>query len=120
MQITFVGWRVAVFFQMCRCFTLDRKLPYHGRQKSSQSGMYGSGAVQHDCVMCTQDMLQFGLKDLTIQSDRVEGHEAGMTCSSQLEFSYGVGLKLDSVDTKTFLGGAPTFPIDDIEIWAVQ
>ena len=78
------------------------------------------GAVQHDCVMCTQDMLQFGLKDLTIQSDRVEGHEAGMTCTSQLEFSYGVGLKIDSVDTKTFLGGAPTFPIDDIEIWAVQ
>lgn len=41
-------------------------------------------------------------------------------CSSQLEFSYGVGLKIDSPDTKSFLAGAPNFAVDDIEIWAVQ
>ena len=65
-------WRGdGVRFGTPKCFlfsvTLDLKLPYHGRQKSSQGGMYGMGSVQHDCVMCTPDMLQFGLKDLTIQ-----------------------------------------------------
>jgi hypothetical protein len=70
--------------------------------------------VRHDALRSTRDLLQFGLRDLSIRGDLAEG-------SSELEFSYGVGLKAapQSQESKTFLAGSPIFTIEALEIWAI-
>lgn len=67
-------WRTdAVRFGNPKCFlfsvTLDVKFPYHGRQKDSRSQMYTSDGPQHDCVLVAPNFLQFGLKDLIMESN---------------------------------------------------
>ena len=93
--------------------TLDLKFQYHGRQKDARSQGYGMGHVQHDCAMITPDLIQFGLSDLNIEGDF-------NLCTSELEYSYGIGLQPGSLDAKTLLAGSPTFKIDHIEVWALQ
>ena len=68
-------WRHdGVRFGNPKCFmfssTLDLKFPYHGRQKDGKSQLYGMrNTVQHDCMMCTPQIMQLGLNDLCIQED---------------------------------------------------
>jgi hypothetical protein len=68
--------------------------------------------VRHDCLKSNADTLQFGLGDLVLKGDFSE-------CASELEYSYGVGLKPGSADTKGLLAGAPVFKADAVEIYAV-
>jgi hypothetical protein len=69
--------------------------------------------VRCDAMKSSPTELRFGVKDLVITADFI-------ACSSELETSYGIGLKPGSVECKTFLAGAPTFTPDIIEIWAVS
>lgn len=68
--------------------------------------------VRHDCLKSSSAMLQFGLRDLVLRGDFT-------ACSSELEFSYGIGLTPGSQEAKTFLAGAELFSADLVEIWAV-
>lgn len=65
-----------------------------------------------DAQRCDDAHLRFGLTDLVISATF-----AG--CTSELESSYGIGLKPGSVEAKTFLAGAHEFNVDEIEVWHV-
>jgi hypothetical protein len=104
-----------------KCFlfsiTLDLKFPYHGRQKDGQSSIAGMGGqwgrTQHDCLSGGPDYLQFGIRDLCLRGD-LRG------CTSELEFSYGVGLVPGSDDAKSILAGGTLFVADEVEAWQIQ
>lgn len=68
--------------------------------------------VRHDALKSTSDSLQFGIRDLFIRGDLAEG-------SSELECSYGIGLKPSSAESKSFLAGSSVFAIEAIEIWGI-
>lgn len=73
--------------------------------------------VRHDCLRSAFDgdggcSLQFGLRDLVVAGDFG-------SCSSELEASYGMGLRPGSADAGTLLAGAPHFAADVVEVWAV-
>lgn len=73
----------------------------------------GSAAERRtDCLRSTRDSLQFGVRDLVFKGDLSE-------CTSELEYSYGVGFKQGSVEAKTFLAGKPVFKVDDLEVWCL-
>jgi hypothetical protein len=69
--------------------------------------------VRHDALRSSFDLLQFGLKDLALSGDFSEG-------SSELECSYGIGLRPGSADARAFLAGAGSFRPEAVEIWAVS
>jgi hypothetical protein len=68
--------------------------------------------VRHDCLKSGADGMQFGLRDLVLRGDF-------SSCSSELEFSYGLGLKPGGEEAKTLLAGAPVFRADAVEVYAV-
>ena len=57
--------------------------------------------------------MQFGVKDLIINGDF-------SNCSSNLEYTFGIGLVRGSEETKTLLAGSETFKVDELELWAVS
>ena len=69
--------------------------------------------VRHDALRSSLDLLQFGLRDLLLAGDLSEG-------SSEVEVSYGMGLRAGSTDAHILLAGAPTFKPEAVEIWAVS
>jgi len=93
--------------------TLDMKIPYHGRQKDSQSGAMGGGAGRkHDCMWSGLDFMGFGIKDLCLRGDF-------RMCTSEIEHSYSVGLDMGSTEAKCFLAGSSVWVADEIEVWSV-
>ena len=94
--------------------TLDCKIPYHGRQKDSQSGVLGGmGGRRHDCIWSGNDFMSFGIKDLCLRGDFT-------MCSSEIEHSYSIGCEINSRDSKSFLAGSSVFVADEIEVWGVE
>ncbi len=92
--------------------TLDMKIPYHGRQKDSQSGvMGGSSGHRHDCMWSGADFMSFGIKDLCLRGDF-------RMCTSEVEYSYSVGVDLGSIEAKSHLPGSNVFVADEIEVWS--
>jgi len=100
-----------------KCFlfsvTLDLKFPYHGRQKDTQTDTQPGMAPEHDCVRASSSLIQLGLRDLLISQD----FDA---CSSELEYSYGVGLKPGSKEAASMLCGSSLFSIAQVEAWSVH
>ena len=68
--------------------------------------------VRHDALRSDEGSLQFGLRDLVLTGDFSQ-------CSTELEASYGIGLRPGSAEGRTLLAGAPTFAAEVVEIWAV-
>ena len=68
--------------------------------------------VRLDCLRSDGETLQWGLRDLELRGDLT-------ACSSELETSYGIGLKPGSIEACTLLAGAREFTVDAIEMWAV-
>lgn len=68
--------------------------------------------VRHDCLRSSAEVLQFGLRDLVLRGDFTD-------CTSELEFSYGLGLRPGSAEARSFLAGTPSFTPEVVEIWAV-
>jgi hypothetical protein len=94
--------------------TLDCKIPYHGRQKDSQSGIKGgSTGRKHVAMWSGPDFMSFGIKDLCLRGDF-------RMCSSELEHSYSIGMGMGSTEAKSFLAGSSIFVADEIEVWSVQ
>jgi hypothetical protein len=91
--------------------TLDTKIPYHGRQKDSQSGIMGGG--KQDCMWAGPDFLGFGIKDLCLRGDF-------RMCTSEIEHSYSVGLDIGGVEAKSFLAGSNVWVADEVEVWSVN
>lgn len=67
--------------------------------------------IRHDALRSGPDFLQFGLKDLVLRGDFSE-------CSSELEQSYGLGLRPD--EARALLAGSPSFRVEAVELWAVS
>ena len=66
--------------------------------------------VRHDALRSNAETMAFGVGDLVLAGDLT-------ACSSELEHSYGVGLRAD--EARTILAGAPEFTVDVLELWAV-
>ena len=66
--------------------------------------------ARHDALRSNAETMAFGVGDLVISGDL-------SACASELERSYGAGLRAD--EAQTLLAGAPTFAIDALELWAV-
>jgi len=69
--------------------------------------------VRFDAQRSSPAALQFGLRDLVLKEDLGE-------CSSELENSFGVGIKPGSFEARTFLAGAPVFRPEMVELWVVS
>ena len=69
--------------------------------------------VRHDCLSSDGDTLQFGLRDLVLSGDL-------SSCTSELEYSYGLGLKQSSPEARCLLADAPIFAVEALEVWAVS
>lgn len=67
--------------------------------------------VRHNSLRSTEAVLQFGLKDLVLRGDFSD-------CSSELEATYGVGLREN--EARTFLAEAGSFRAEAVEVWAVM
>ena len=68
------------------------------------------GASQNTDALCgTYKSIQFGIRDLIIKEN--------LLCSSELECSYGIGMKQGSNDALTFLAGSQDFDAEVVEIW---
>jgi len=67
--------------------------------------------VRHDCIKSNPESIQFGIKDLVLTGEFEE-------CSSELENSYGIGLRND--EARTFLAGSNKFRIEMIELWSIS
>lgn len=66
--------------------------------------------IRHDCLKSNAVSIQFGVSDLVLSGDFTE-------CSSDLEHSYGVGLRPD--EAKLFMAGAQLFRAEVVEVWAI-
>lgn len=67
--------------------------------------------VRHDCIKSNPESIQFGLTDLVLTGEFEE-------CSSDLEHSYGIGLRTD--EARSFLAGSTKFRAEMIELWAIS
>jgi hypothetical protein len=65
-----------------------------------------------DAQRSDESELRFGLTDLVIDGDFAR-------CSSLIESTFGIGLRPNSEDSKTFLAGAEHFAIEELEAWSV-
>ena len=111
-------WRIdETKFGNPKCFlfslSLDLKIPYHGRHKLPSSDTTGSRQSHHDCQCAGPDYVQFGSKDLCLKGDF-------SACTSELEYSYGIGLVKDGEHAKSLLAGASVFKADQVEAWALH
>lgn len=70
--------------------------------------------TRYDAIRADGDAgtLQFGLKDLSLSESFTE-------CSSELEQSYGIGLRPGSEEARTFLAGQERFALDALEVYLV-
>lgn len=68
--------------------------------------------VRCDATKSSARSLQFGVRDLVLSDDFTR-------CSSEVEASYGIGLRPGSAEARSLLAGAPEFVPEIIEIWAV-
>jgi hypothetical protein len=100
--------------------SLDRKIPFHGRQRDHLTQTKPQVdpetnyemPLQHDCLWATQDKIGFGIKDLVLCGDFTR-------CVSELENSYGMGLTAGSPEAKSFLAGAEVFKAEAVEVWQI-
>jgi hypothetical protein len=67
--------------------------------------------VRCDALRVGEDVLQFGVGDLVLRGNLA-------ACSSDLEKSYGVGLRQE--EAAGVLAGATAFRVDRVELWAVS
>eukprot|EP00753_Platysulcus_tardus_P020567 PLAT8228.1.p1 GENE.PLAT8228.1~~PLAT8228.1.p1 ORF type:complete len:1035 (+),score=520.69 PLAT8228.1:50-3154(+) len=88
-----------------KCFlwslTYDLRIPYRGPSPRSDI-----------LARATDGRLEIGRGDLVLSGDLSE-------CSSTLEGSFGVGTKDKDIASR-LLAGAPTFPIDEVEVWSMD
>jgi hypothetical protein len=61
-----------------------------------------------DALCGRKNCIQFGIKDLVIKEN--------LLCSSELEWSYGLGLKTNSLEAHTFLAGSGEFDAEIVEV----
>ncbi len=66
---------------------------------------------RHDAQYSDINLLQFGLRDLVLTGNLTE-------CTSELEFSYGIGLSVE--EAKVFLAGRHKFEVEAMEVWLVH
>eukprot|EP01138_Halocafeteria_seosinensis_P011214 gb/GECG01011455.1/.p1 GENE.gb/GECG01011455.1/~~gb/GECG01011455.1/.p1 ORF type:complete len:970 (+),score=148.53 gb/GECG01011455.1/:1-2910(+) len=71
--------------------------------------------IRHDAQRSATDFLEFGLGDLVLMDDLTD-------CSSELENSYGIGMKRGSDECRKLLSGSESgrFKIDILEVWAIE
>jgi TLD len=69
--------------------------------------------VRHDAQRSNPDVLAFGVRDLMIVGDL-------SSCSSEIEHSYGIGLRPGSVESKTFFAGSATWAAEVVEMWSLS
>jgi len=116
-------------FGSADCFlfssTLDVKIPFVGRQVLSPPPAQDYMDIRHideedmtglrKFASCQSDKrkMQFGLSDLVLRDDL-------KSCSSRIESTFGLGLPKQSEETKTFLAGAETFKVDEVELWEID
>uniref|UniRef100_A0A7S3UYA2 Oxidation resistance protein 1 n=1 Tax=Aplanochytrium stocchinoi TaxID=215587 RepID=A0A7S3UYA2_9STRA len=108
-------------FGDARCFLFsisnDIKIPFHGRQTlppppQVEENEDGPRLPAFGVLRSSDNSLQFGVKDLVLNANLNE-------CSSELEYSFGVGLARGSKESKILLAGSETFQVDEIELWAI-
>ena len=68
--------------------------------------------VRCDAMRAGQFGIQFGLRDLVLAEDF-------NNCSSEVEASYGIGLRQGSAESRSLLAGAHTFRPEMIEVWSI-
>lgn len=71
--------------------------------------------IRHDAQRSGSDFIEFGLGDLVLVDDLTE-------CRTELENSYGIGLKRGSPECRSLLSGSNSgqFQVDTVEVWAVE
>jgi hypothetical protein len=67
--------------------------------------------IRNDALRSGPELLQFGLRDLVLRGDFSH-------CSSELENSYGLGLRAD--EAAVLLAGGPSFRAESVELWALS
>ena len=87
--------------------TLDIKIPYHGRTTASPGG---DDKVQ----ILGSDYMMFG------PNGDLEIGEEFQVCRSNLEQSYGCGMKMGSASCLMLLAGCEQFEIDAMEIFEIR
>ncbi|KAA0171071.1 hypothetical protein FNF28_01076 [Cafeteria roenbergensis] len=65
-----------------------------------------------DTQYSDEGRISFGLTDLVIEGDLAR-------CSSEIESTFGIGLRAGSTAAKTLLAGAETFAVSNLEVWSV-
>lgn len=68
--------------------------------------------VRADAMRAGQFGIQFGLKDLVLSDDFTN-------CSSEVEQSYGIGLRMGGPEARSILAGSHTFKPETIEVWSI-
>ena len=93
-------------------FSLDKdvKIPFHGREVVD--GPAADGA-RFPSLASDETAFKFGNGDLVFANDF-------LSCSTELEHSFGVGMLPGSEECRTFLAGTERFQCDAWELWAVM
>ena len=99
--------------------SLDLKFPFHGRKLLPAPPKIVGDDIPIEAhnntvpsLVAGKDFVQFGVGDLVLRK--------GLSnCSSELEGSYGLGLRRGSSEASTILAGSKTFAVDEIELWHV-
>ena len=93
----------------CFLFNLSvgAKLPYHARNAADVASEDPLGFYMQE------DKMFFGYGDLSINEDLLTGN-------SEIENCYGMGLSAGSPEALCMMAGAPSFDIEDLEIWALK
>ena len=98
----------------------DIKLPFHGRKLLPLPPNIVGDDIPMEAASTTtpslragSDYIQFGVNDLVLR-------KGFSNCSSDLENSFGVGMRRGSDESKALLGGAQTFAVDEIELYRVS
>jgi hypothetical protein len=82
-------------------------IPFHARH------ILGESTIQEPMALFANgDRIFIGNGDLSIDAQLLSG-------TTELENSYGIGLKLHSDETMCLLAGTPVFTIDDMEVFTM-
>jgi len=111
-------------FGRAKCFlfssTMDIKIPFHGKKtlepplKPDDEEEFDDYSSPKFCVLkSSPSQMQFGVRDLVLR-DKLTA------CSSDLEYSFGVGLRAGSEEAGTLLAGSSAFVVDELELWALE
>jgi hypothetical protein len=68
--------------------------------------------VRCDALRASARAVQFGVRDLVLAEDFT-------ACSSEVEASYGIGLRPGSAEARSMLAGAPEFKCAVVELWSI-